>query len=292
MYPEAVSVALSRVKEKLEDEDPSVVTATVSVLCELIHVSPKEYLPLAPQLFQLLGSSNNWMQLKVIKIFALLSPHEPRLIKKLVQPLRLIILQSKSISIIYETIHTAIVGGMVKEVEEDTDDIGVLCLEKLLDFLDRTDQNLKYLGLNALSKLLKIRPGTGSKHREIILKCLEDGDVSIRTRALDLVSTLMNQKSLFGIVKRLVVHLTSSASPLFTRGEVQYRSKVVSTIVKECSKDNYGCMTNFEWYVTVLCDLAMFKGLLRSTGKMLGDQLLDICVRVAEIRPFAINILV
>ena len=46
-----------------------VVAATVNVLCELAHQSPRDYLPLAPHLFHLLTtSSNNWMLIKIIKL--------------------------------------------------------------------------------------------------------------------------------------------------------------------------------------------------------------------------------
>ena len=47
----------------------AVVSATVNVICELSRKNPKNYLPLAPQLFNLLTTSNNnWMVIKVIKL--------------------------------------------------------------------------------------------------------------------------------------------------------------------------------------------------------------------------------
>jgi AP-3 complex subunit delta len=80
-YPDALRVAFPRLREKLDDADicipPSydktdraaVVSATVNVICELARKNPKNYLPLAPQLFNLLTTSdNNWMVIKVIKL--------------------------------------------------------------------------------------------------------------------------------------------------------------------------------------------------------------------------------
>jgi AP-3 complex subunit delta len=78
-YPDALRVAYPRLREKLDDEDtcfPShnglmiaVVSATVNVICELARKNPKNYLALAPQLFNLLTTSNNnWMVIKVIKL--------------------------------------------------------------------------------------------------------------------------------------------------------------------------------------------------------------------------------
>jgi AP-3 complex subunit delta-1 len=46
------------------------VSATVNVITELSRKSnPKNFLPLAPQLFELLTtSSNNWMLIKIVKL--------------------------------------------------------------------------------------------------------------------------------------------------------------------------------------------------------------------------------
>lgn len=44
----------------------------MNVLCELARKNPRDYLPLAPQLFHLLTtSSNNWMLIKIIKLVSL-----------------------------------------------------------------------------------------------------------------------------------------------------------------------------------------------------------------------------
>ncbi len=197
-------------------------------------------------------------------------------------------IKSRSASVVYECVYSIITGGMLKEEYGESDRLSDICLERLLAFLSQSDQNLKYLGLNALSRLLQFKPEIGPKHREIILKCLEDGDISIRSRALELVSTLVNSKSLFGIVKKLVVHLTSHTGLQFAGPEVVYRSKVVETIVQECSKDSYANLSNFEWYIGVLCDLALFSGLNSQTALLLQSQILDVCVRVPEVRDFAI----
>ena len=301
-YPDAIGTSFPRLKERLEDEDTSVVCATISVFCEMAHENPKSLLILVPQLFGLLLSLNhNWSLIKIVKIFGWLSPHEPRLAKKLVKPLQTLLSKTRAMSLVYEVVHTIITGGMIKNEEdekeidqsENTNELFVVCLEKLLLFLDQSDQNLKFLGLDSLGKLLKRRPSTGLKHRDIILKCLEDGDISIRNRALELVTTLVNEKSLFSIVKKLILHLTSSIFSLsLSPQEKNYRSKVVSTILDQCSKNNYVNLTSFDWYISVLCDLATFGGLNKAIGKKLRDQLIEVCVRVPEVRPHAVDQLV
>ena len=68
-YPDALPYCLPRLREKLSDPDPSVVSATVNLFCELARRTAKDFLILAPPLFDLLTSSaNNWMLIKVIKL--------------------------------------------------------------------------------------------------------------------------------------------------------------------------------------------------------------------------------
>lgn len=74
VYPEALNVAWPKIKDRLmdEDEDNSVTTAAINVVCELGWRRPHDLLPLAPRLFDLLvDGGNNWMAIKVIKLVCL-----------------------------------------------------------------------------------------------------------------------------------------------------------------------------------------------------------------------------
>ena len=52
-----------------EDEDSSVTAAVVNVVCELGWRRPRDFLALAPRLFELLvDGGNNWMAIKIIKL--------------------------------------------------------------------------------------------------------------------------------------------------------------------------------------------------------------------------------
>ena len=96
-------------KEKLEDPDPGVQSAAVNVICELARKNPKNYLSLAPTFFKLMTSStNNWMLIKIIKLFGALTPLEPRLGKKLIEPLTNLIHSTSAMSLLYECINTVI----------------------------------------------------------------------------------------------------------------------------------------------------------------------------------------
>jgi AP-3 complex subunit delta len=110
-YPDALRPAFARLKEKLEDPDQGVQAAAVNVICELARRNPRNYLSLAPIFFKLMNSStNNWVLIKIIKLFGALTPLEPRLGKKLIEPLTSLINSTSAMSLLYECINTVIAG--------------------------------------------------------------------------------------------------------------------------------------------------------------------------------------
>lgn len=275
-FPDALRPSFSRIREKLEDPDPSVVRAAVNVICELARKNPKNYIPLAPTLWKILTTSqNNWVLIKIIKLFSVLAPLEPRLAKKLVEPLTTI-LEAPAMALLYECIQCCISG--LSHIEN----IMKTCSSKLRIFVEHPDQNLKYLGLLAMGNIMKVYPKGVVEHRDVILTCLEDNDTTIRLRALELISGMVNKKNLQTIVHKLVEYLSLA--------EGQYREDLLENIVHICSQQNYKYILDFEWYLGILVDLTYSRN--SKHGKLICDQILDVCVRVESIRPFAVESMV
>lgn len=167
VYPEALKLAWPRIKERLMDdqEDVSVTTAVINVVCELGWRRPHDFLPLAPRLFELLvDGGNNWMAIKIIKLvsfcslrvwcfsfwssqFATLTPLEPRLIRKLSRPLTNVIQTTTAMSLLYECINGIVQGGILDSDENlwEKDEIASLCVGKLRGMIVAdADPNCKY----------------------------------------------------------------------------------------------------------------------------------------------------
>jgi len=270
-FPQALRPAYPRLKEKLEDSDPAVVCAAVNVICELARKNPKNYLTLAPILFKILTmSTNNWMLIKIIKLFGSLTPLEKRLGKKLIEPLTNIMNSTSAMSLLYECIQTCIIGLSSHA------SIIRLCVTKLRMFLEHPDQNLKYLGLKALHKLMGIAPKAVQDHKDTVLQCLDDEDTTIRISALDLLQGMVTKRSLMDIVRKLLVKIEDA--------DGDYQDHLVETIVDICSQNNYQFITDFEWYVGILVELSHVHS--TTHGKRISDQLMDVCIRVSIVREF------
>ncbi|THH03450.1 hypothetical protein EW145_g6241 [Phellinidium pouzarii] len=311
-YPDAVEYGLERLKERLEDTDTGVVCSTVNVLCELARQNPQAYLPFAPPLFHILTTSNNnWMLIKIIKLFGLLTPHEPRLIKKLQPPITELISTTPAISLLYECVHTCIIGGMLQGTSGHS--LAKTCVTKLAAFLEDSDQNLKYIALLALTKIVPSYPHLVAEYELRILASIDDQDLSIRMRALDLISVMcdvqVNSNNLQSIVQQLLSHLvkpdssptaaqsltaaasltvptSSKTSP--AHSSIAYRTTLARRILSLCADNLYANISDFEWYVSVLVDLAYVAR--APVGEIIRDQLVDIVVRVKQVRRYAVQV--
>jgi AP-3 complex subunit delta-1 len=280
-YPDALRPSFPRLKEKLDDPDPSVQAAAVNVICELARKNPKNYLSLAPIFFKLMtSSSNNWVLIKIIKLFAALTPLEPRLGNKLIEPLTNLINSTSAMSLLYECINTVLaVLVTISSGQPNHDSAIQICLQKLRILIEDSDQNLKYLGLLAMSKILQTNPKSVLIHKDLIMQCLDDKDESIRLRALDLLYGMVTKKTLMEIIRKLMNHMNKAEGS-------HYRDELLAKIVDICSQNNYQYVTNFEWYVSVLVELTRMEGTRH--GKLLASQMLDVAIRVESIRPFIV----
>ncbi|KAJ5210285.1 Armadillo-like helical, partial [Penicillium cf. griseofulvum] len=276
VYPEALKLAWPKIEDHLMDdqEDGSVTTAAINVVCELGWRRPHDFLPLAPRLFELLvDSGNNWMAIKIIKLFATLTPLEPRLTRKLLRPLTNIIQTTSAMSLLYECINGIIQGGILDGEEnlQERDEVATLCVGKLRGMIVMdSDPNLKYVALLALNRIVATHPTLVSMQQDVIMDCLDDADVSIRLQALELAVGMVSSDSLQLVVNRLLGQLqqasapaaelvdtpeTSENPPNSTLWPSDYQTEVVHRILDLCSQKNYSEIVDFEWYVAVLVQL-------------------------------------
>ncbi|BBM99513.1 AP-3 complex subunit delta [Marchantia polymorpha subsp. ruderalis] len=271
-YPDAIRVAFKRLVEKMGDTDPAVVSAAVSVLCELTLKDPKPYLPLAPEFYKLLvGSPSNWLSIKLVKIFGALAPLEPRLGRKIAEPLcelmRKTGTKTGARSLLLECIQTVTLGLSEHQVAVR------LCVEKLNELMREEDRNLKYLGLRALANLMAVHPWAVAENKDVITKCLSHEDPSIQKGALRLIMGMVSDDNVIETVQVLLqyAHSTDSA----------FCNELVSVILATCSKDQYDLISDFSWYVSALAGMARVPQCAH--GEEIGRQLIDIGFRVKSV---------
>ena len=131
-----------------------------------------------------------------------------------------------------------------------------------------------------MSKILQTNPKSVHAHKDLVMQCLDDKDESIRLRALNLLYGMVSKKTLMEIIKKLMHHVSKAEG-------THYRDELLAKIIDICSQNNYQYVTNFEWYVTVLVELARMDG--TKHGKLIASQLLDVAIRVESVREFCVK---
>ncbi|CAK7265369.1 AP-3 complex subunit delta [Sporothrix epigloea] len=348
VYPETLRAAWPKIKDRLMDptEDPSVTTAIVNVICELGWRRPHDFLPLAPRLFELLvDTTNNWMAIKLIKLFATLTPLEPRLVRKLLPPLTDFIRTTPAMSLLYECINGIIQGGILGSDDDSSgrEEIASLCVSKLRGMMMiENDTNLKYVALLAFNKIVTTHPYLVAQQEDVILDCIDSPDISIRVKVLDLVEGMVSSVSLVSVVGRLMRQLKQATSAAPTKPvEVRqiefradsedesdtarpanknknqelplpedYKVDVIHRILAMCAQNNYGNLTDFDWYIDILTQLLRTAPAPRAAdadadndgigslpgsaataniAEKIGNELRNVAVKVHALRPAAVR---
>ena len=103
-------------------------------------------------------------------------------------------------SILYQCVKT--IMGVEAEVG-----LRVLAINILGRFLVNRDNNIRYVALNTLSKVVERDINAVQRHRNTIVSCLKDPDVSIRTRALELIYQLINEANIVPLIEEILNYL-------------------------------------------------------------------------------------
>lgn len=110
-------------------------------------------------------------------------------------------------SILYECVQT------IMYIESESA-LRVLAINVLGRFLQNRDNNIRYVALNTLAKVVHVDVEAVQRHRNTIVDCLKDVDVSIRRRALELLYLLVNENNIQILVGELLNYLAASTADI------------------------------------------------------------------------------
>ncbi len=82
-------------------------------------------------------------------------------------------------------------------------------------FLCNKDNNYKYIALDSLQEIAKIDINIVQKHKNTILEFLNDSDIAIKRKSLDLTYTIVNEGNIQQIIKESLNFLNSSVNNEF-----------------------------------------------------------------------------
>lgn len=274
-YPDAVRVCFKRLVENLDSSDPVILSAVVGVFCELASIDPASYLPLAPEFYRILvDSKNNWVLIKILKIFAKLAPLEPRLAKRVVEPICDHMRRTGAKSLMFECVRTVV--SSLSEYESAVR----LAVTKIRELLVDDDPNLKYLGLQALATVAPKHLWAVLENKEVVIKSLSDVDPNIKLASLRLVMTMVSESNVMEI-SRVLMNYSLKSDPDFC-------NEILGSILSTCSRNLYEMIIDFDWYVSLIGEMSRIPHCQKSDE--IENQLIDIALRVKDVRPELVRV--
>eukprot|EP00485_Elphidium_margaritaceum_P010051 CAMPEP_0202691722 /NCGR_PEP_ID=MMETSP1385-20130828/6356_1 /ASSEMBLY_ACC=CAM_ASM_000861 /TAXON_ID=933848 /ORGANISM="Elphidium margaritaceum" /LENGTH=1117 /DNA_ID=CAMNT_0049347167 /DNA_START=82 /DNA_END=3435 /DNA_ORIENTATION=- len=154
------------------------------------------------------GVTDPFLQVFLLKLLRLASMGDKKLSEDVDSVLAQIATNTESNknpgnSILYECVRT------IMSIEKQSS-LHVLAINILGRFLVNRDNNVRYVALNALCNVVSSNTDAIQRHRNTIVECLKDEDLTIRKRALDLIYALTNKKNIRSLVCDLLNFLTVS----------------------------------------------------------------------------------
>ncbi|CAL9729050.1 AP-3 complex subunit delta [Monosporozyma unispora] len=300
-YPEALRDNFDKFTMKLQDDDISVLSATVSVICELSKQNPWPFVALSPLLYDLLLTiDNNWIIIRLLKLFTNLSQVEPKLKYKLLPKIIELMDSTMATSVLYEAVNCIVKGSMLLDDDYET---ATKCLECLDKFCQSQDPNLRFISCNLFYKIGIINSQFVADYDDLILKLISDVDISIRSEALELLKGIVNDDNLKLVVSTLLRQFVNEEVVVLNNNNNRrnnskreipilipnsYKIKMVKTVIELCSIDNYNNISDFEWFNALLVDLSLVsQDLLEARdllGDLIGEQLKSIMIKVPDVR--------
>ncbi|GLB41882.1 putative adaptor protein complex AP-1 gamma subunit [Lyophyllum shimeji] len=221
--PDITDHFVNKAKNLLTDRNHGVLLSAITLVTEMCQIDPsvlEEFRNAVPLLVRNLkslvttgyspehdvsGITDPFLQVKILRLLRLLGKGDQHASETMNDILAQVATNTDSTknvgnSILYETVLT------VLEIEADTG-LRVMAINILGKFLSNRDNNIRYVALNTLNKVVSMDTNAVQRHRNIILDCLRDGDISIRRRALELSYALINEQNVRVLIRELLAFL-------------------------------------------------------------------------------------
>lgn len=240
--PELVDQFVGRVKGLLTEKNHGVLITGVALMIDMCKVDSKvipgfrKFVPHLVRIFSSLlqygfspeydvgGVTDPFLQVKILRLLRLLGEGDAETSDLMNVVLAGVATNTDNVrnvgnSILYECVNT--IMGIDSEAG-----LRVLAINTLARFLAHRDNNIRYVALNTLCTVVNIDMEAVQRHRNTIVDCLKDNDISIRRRALELVYSLVNSVNVRVLVRELVNFL--SIADIEFRGDLTAKLCIVA----------------------------------------------------------------
>lgn len=221
--PEMLESFVDRATELLNDRNHAVILGGVTLMLEIADQEPatlaifRDQVPLLCRILRSLlvggysaeydvgGITDPYLQAKILRLLQVLGHGSPEASDAMSDVLAQVATNTESSrsagnAILYECVRTIMaidsIGGL-----------RVLAVNTLGRFLSHRDNNIRYVALNTLARVVAVDAQAVQRHRATIVDCVKDSDASIRKKALELVYALVNEGNVRALTSELLDYL-------------------------------------------------------------------------------------
>ncbi|KAJ4968961.1 hypothetical protein NE237_015662 [Protea cynaroides] len=220
--PSSVAHLISNFRKRLCDNDPGVMGATLCPLFDLIAADANSYKDLVVSFVSILKQVTErrlpksydyhqmpapFIQIRLLKILALLGNGD----KQASEHMYIVLGDMFRKCDLSSNIRNAVLYESICCVSS------INCSTKLLEsaaevtsqFLKSDSHNLKYMGIDALGRLIKINPEIAEEHQLAVIDCLEDPDDTLKRKTFELLYKMTKSSNVEVIVDRMIDYMIS-----------------------------------------------------------------------------------
>lgn len=224
--PDLGEVFLPLVQQMLKEKQPQILLGVCRMIQEMYQHCPEQreaVMRLAPRLiehlrriitsgympdFDVSGVTDPFLQVTLLHTLRILATDENfsgEFLEQMNDILTQVALNLDSVknaahAIMYECIKT------IFAIKSDQS-LRVLGINLLGKFLLIKDNNIRYVALEMLLTVIDYEPLAVQRHRQTIVSCLLDGDISIRRRALELAFAILNGENIRVLIREILTFL-------------------------------------------------------------------------------------
>ncbi|GAB4834043.1 hypothetical protein Ancab_032296 [Ancistrocladus abbreviatus] len=236
--PSSVSHLISNFRKRLCDNDPGVMGAALCPLFDLITIDPSSYKELVVSFVSILKQVAErrlpksydyhqmpapFIQIKLLKILALLGGGDKHASEHMYMVVGDIIKKCDALSnignaVLYECVCcVSAIYPNTKLLEAAADAIS--------RFLKSDSHNLKYMGIDALGRLVKISPEVAEQHQLAVIDCLEDPDDTLKRKTFELLYKMTKSSNVEVIVAHMIDYMINI-------NDSHYKTEIASRCVE------------------------------------------------------------
>lgn len=242
--PDLVEDFQDQIKALLKSKNHGVLLSGVQLVIDIIDIDPSTldlFKNMANSLVRLLrnllslghlaeydvsGITNPFLQVKILQLMRRLGHSNEAASENMNDVLAQVATNTETAknagnAILYECVQT------IMSIESESG-LRVLAINILGRFLLNRDNNIRYVALNTLSKVVTDDISAVQRHRNTIVECLKDPDASIRHRALELIYALVNETNIRSLARELLNYLV--VAPVELKPELT--SRIAQTVEK------------------------------------------------------------